>query len=130
MDWFLIALTKYADFSGRARRKEYWMFILCYLIMGGMIAVLLGLASALLRLDDTLTITGVTLFNLAMLMPLISVSIRRMHDIGRKGWWILVPIANFVLPLLDSQPGFNQYGANPKDGEDLLDLAATAHTGP
>lgn len=111
MDWFLLALKQYGTFSGRARRKEYWYFVLFYLM------VLIGLS-----LLDALLGFGLlsTVFVLAMLLPNIAVGVRRLHDTGRSGWWLLigmVPLLGLVLIyflVLDSEPGDNPYGPNPK----------------
>lgn len=111
MDWFLLALKQYATFSGRARRKEYWYFVLFYL----MVLIGLSLLDALLGFDLLSTV-----FVLAMLLPNIAVGVRRLHDTGRSGWWLLigmVPLLGLVLIyflVLDSEPGDNPYGPNPK----------------
>ena len=113
MNWYLEVLKKYAVFSGRARRKEYWMFFLFNII----IAIVLGILEGIFGLSGILT----TLYFLAVLIPGIAVSIRRLHDSGRSGWWLLIgfiPVVGAVVLLifmvLDSKPGENQYGANPK----------------
>lgn len=107
MDYFLDALKKYADFTGRARRKEYWMFILIYMIINIVFAVLgLELISALI--------------GLALLVPSISIATRRLHDTGRTGWWqliALIPVIGIiVLIVFLAQDGHetNDYGVNPK----------------
>jgi len=113
MNYYLEVLKKYAVFSGRARRKEYWMFILfnfiAYAILG-FIEVLLGIPAILS-----------SIYGLAVLIPSLAVCVRRLHDSGRSGWWILIgllPLVGFIVLLifmvLDSQPGDNQYGPNPK----------------
>lgn len=114
MDWFLLALKKYATFTGRARRKEYWMFVLFYVL----IAVGLALVDALLG-------TGFlgSIFVLAMIIPSVAAAVRRLHDTGRSGWWMLlgfIPLVGLVLIyflVLDSDPGDNAYGSNPKLGD-------------
>ena len=111
MNWFLLALKQYATFSGRARRKEYWFFFLFYLL------IFIGLS-----LLDTILGFGLlsSLFALAMLLPSVAVAVRRLHDTGRTGWWVLiglVPVVNLLLiyfMVLDSDPGTNAYGPNPK----------------
>jgi len=111
MNWYTLVLTKYAVFDGRARRTEYWMFTLFnVLIMIALFLVDKVIGHRILY----------SLYSLAVLLPSIGVSIRRLHDTGRSGWWLLlafVPIANIVLLVfmcMDSQPGGNEYGANPK----------------
>ena len=114
MNWYLMALKKYADFSGRARRTEYWMFFLVNIV----IAVVLGIVEAILGGPGILG----GLYSLAVLLPSIAVTVRRLHDTGRTGWWMLVAlipvigaIVLLVFMVLDSQPGSNQFGPNPKE---------------
>ena len=113
MKWCLEPLRKYAVFSGRARRKEYWIYILVF----GIIAFPLGLIDALI---GTYPLIGL-LFSLAFFIPTLAVMVRRLHDTGRSGWWWfiqLVPIIGSIIFLvfmvLDSQAGDNEYGPNPK----------------
>lgn len=111
MNWFLLTLKQYATFSGRARRKEYWFFFLFYLL------IFIGLS-----LLDAILGFGLlsSLFALAMLVPSVAVAVRRLHDTGRTGWWVLiglVPVVNLLLiyfMVLDSDPDTNAYGPNPK----------------
>lgn len=109
------ALKKYADFKGRARRKEYWLFILLYSICY-FIAFLIDVASGALIIFTTIVALG-------LLIPLISVAVRRLHDTDRSGWWFLlgfVPFANIVLLIfffLDDTPGENRFGPDPKGRE-------------
>jgi uncharacterized membrane protein YhaH (DUF805 family) len=119
MDWYLLAWRRYSDFAGRSRRSEYWYFFLGNLILGIVLAVVdFLLAGSILgsvtRLIDLL-------YSLAVLVPGIAVTIRRLHDTGRPGIWILigfVPVVGVIVLFLfttaDSQPGSNQYGASPK----------------
>ena len=112
MNWYLGVLKKYADFSGRARRKEFWMFVLINFVIVLILSALdmalgIGLLSAL--------------YSLAVLVPSIAVGARRLHDTGRTGWWQLIGLIPFIGILvliiffvMDSNPGDNQYGPNPK----------------
>ena len=119
MEWYLEVLKKYAEFDGRARRKEYWMFVL----FNAIISIGLQIVGALLGLkmfNGQLDILG-TLYSLVVLIPSIAVSIRRLHDIGKSGWWLLIAfipcIGAFVLLyflIQNSQQESNQYGPNPK----------------
>ncbi|MCR5474575.1 MAG: DUF805 domain-containing protein [Lachnospiraceae bacterium] len=106
-------LGKYCDFQGRARRSEYWWYTLAYCVVSG---ILSGLAQ-----NSTLfgVISGI--FSLALLLPSLGVSVRRLHDINKSGWWLLIgliPIIGWIILLIwevkDSDPGDNQYGPNPK----------------
>jgi uncharacterized membrane protein YhaH (DUF805 family) len=120
MNWFLGGLKKYADFSGRARRKEYWMFFLFYIIFAFVASIL----DSLLGLDFGDGMYGVIylLYSLALLLPYLAVGVRRLHDIGKSGWWLFIafiPLAGaiwlIVLLATDGQPGENEYGPNPKE---------------
>ncbi|MET7685563.1 DUF805 domain-containing protein [Streptomyces sp. NPDC005423] len=113
MSWFIEALKKYAVFSGRARRKEYWMYSLFVAIIG---VVLLGIGVALKT-----PIIGIV-FYLAVLLPSLGVTVRRLHDSGRSGWFFfigLIPLIGgiwlLVLLCTDSEAGANKYGPNPKE---------------
>ena len=111
-NWYLEPWKKYATFSGRARRKEYWTFFLGNLIIAFVIGFMEGFLGWWAHEADS--ILGL-IFNLASLIPTIAVGVRRMHDTGRSGWWLLLPIVNLIFLLTDSQPGINQYGSNPKN---------------
>lgn len=113
MNWYLEVLKKYAVFSGRARRKEYWMFVLFNMIIG----LVLGFVEGLVDGPGVLS----SLYSLAVLIPGIAVSVRRLHDTGRSGWWLLiglVPLIGAIVLLVfmvqDSDPAANPYGPNPK----------------
>ena len=104
---------KYATFSGRARRKEYWMFILFNML----VAFGVNIVDAVLGMEGLLG----GLYSLAVFLPAWAVFTRRMHDIGKSGWWwllALVPVVGAIVLLVfmckDSQPGDNAYGPNPK----------------
>jgi uncharacterized membrane protein YhaH (DUF805 family) len=113
MNWYLEVLKKYAVFNGRARRKEYWMFFLFNII----IALVLGFVEGLVGGPG---VVGMV-YSLAVLIPGIAVSIRRLHDTDRSGWWLLIglipiigAIVLIVFTVQDSKSGENQYGSNPK----------------
>jgi uncharacterized membrane protein YhaH (DUF805 family) len=111
MHWYQEALRKYADFSSRSRRKEFWMFTLVNLV----ISVILGAIAGMLGLRWVSIIYAIFVF-----VPGIAVGVRRLHDTGRSGWWLLIapiPLVDLVLLyffVLDSAPGDNEYGPNPK----------------
>jgi uncharacterized membrane protein YhaH (DUF805 family) len=119
MEWYLKVLKQYAVFTGRARRKEYWMFVLFNIIAVLVLAWVDGLTGTLNPMTGYGLLSG--LYSLAVLLPAIGVSIRRLHDTGRSGWWLLlafIPLVNLILlvfMVFDSQPGDNQYGPNPKE---------------
>ena len=120
MKWYLGVLKKYVVFGGRAQRMEYWMFNLFnYIIVIALafIEVLAGIA------PETDTYVLATVYSLAVLLPNWAVSVRRLHDTGRSGLWLLVGIVPligvivlFIFYVMDSQPGENRYGPNPKEG--------------
>lgn len=119
MNWYLKVWRDFAVFEGRARRTEYWMFTLFNLI----IYFILCFIDYSIGMFDTELFMGVLsgLYILAVLVPGIAVAVRRLHDTGRTGWWILVSFVPFVggliflvLMVLDSIPGPNKYGENPK----------------
>ena len=105
MEYYIGVLKKYAVFEGRARRKEYWMFVLFNVI----ISLVLGFVAGMIKLP----ILG-TLYSLAVMVPSIAVGVRRMHDTDHSGWWLLLPIVNLVFACTDSTPGPNRFGENPK----------------
>ena len=114
MDWYLMALKKYADFKGRSQRKEYWMFTLFNLLAFFVLSVVGSVLG-----DHAELLTGI--YSLGVLLPSVAVTVRRLHDIGRSGWWALlmvVPVVGalilVVFALQDSQPEANEYGPNPK----------------
>ena len=115
-NYFKNAVTqKYADFNGRARRSEYWYFVLFSFLTYIVAAVVDGLLVSLIGFP-VLTI----LVALGLLIPNLAVTIRRLHDTSKSGWWILlafVPLAGLVILVfmfLDSTPGTNAWGPNPK----------------
>jgi uncharacterized membrane protein YhaH (DUF805 family) len=119
MNWYIEALKKYAVFSGRARRKEYWFFVLFSVI----ITLALSFFDSLVGLFDVASGIGLLsgIYSLAVLIPSISVGVRRLHDTNRTGWWLLISLVPLlgiiiliVLMVLDSQSGDNEYGPNPK----------------
>ncbi|PNQ51726.1 DUF805 domain-containing protein, partial [Vibrio agarivorans] len=115
---YLTVLKKYAVFSGRARRKEYWMFILVNFI----ISLLLGFVDGLLG-----TIFIGYIYALAVFIPGIAVAIRRLHDTGRTGWWLLIgfiPLIGLIVLIVftvsEGDKGSNEYGSDPKVGDEPL----------
>ena len=122
MNWYLKCWKQYADFSGRARRKEYWIFSLINNIIIFFLYIL-----QIVMIESTLWLIFpiiLFLYAMAVFLPGLAVNIRRLHDIGKSGWWYLIyliPIIGAiwltVLMCLDSEPGENQWGENPKETE-------------
>ena len=121
MNWYLKVLKQYFDFEGRARRKEFWMFNLFSLIISYGIMAL----SFATGIDALMYLSYV--YSLIVFLPALGVSVRRLHDVGKSGWFIfisLIPIIGtiwlIVLLCTDSVEGSNEYGSNPKNPSDEL----------
>ncbi|MFV0420533.1 MAG: DUF805 domain-containing protein [Dysgonomonas sp.] len=118
MEYFFSVIKKhYADFDSRIRRKDFWGFIL---VTTGVIitAFIIGFLFALI--SETLAqimffITG--LFILAIMIPSLAICVRRVHDTGKNGWYILIPIYNIILYITEGEKGDNKYGPDPKANE-------------
>lgn len=113
MNWYLDVLKKYQDFSSRSRRMEFWMFALINCVVG----------TVLYFVEAAVGLWGILsgLYGLVVLVPGLAVSVRRLHDTGREWYWILVcfiPIVGWLALIyfmfLDSEPGTNKFGPNPK----------------
>ena len=120
MNWYLKVLKQYADFSGRARRKEYWMFVLFNMIFTIVAMILDNVLGIAMEGIGYGPLYG--LYALAMLIPGLAVAVRRLHDVGKSGWMILIALIPLigsiwllVLMVTDSNAGENQYGQNPKE---------------
>jgi len=129
MEWMLMPLKRYADFSGRSRRKEYWMFILFVVLASfalSLVLTLLGLSA-----DEEGSLFGVggamliilLLFALGVIIPSIAVQVRRFHDQDKSGWFVLLNLIPYlggiivlVFMCLEGTRGPNRYGADPKGG--------------
>ena len=95
MDWMLMPLRRYADFSGRSRRMEYWMFVLFLMVATMAVAVvevLLGIEAALAGAGPLSLVLSLALF-----VPSIAVGVRRLHDTNRSGWWLLSPLPGYAV---------------------------------
>lgn len=119
MNYYMDVLRKYFVFSGRARRKEYWMFFLFNILISIGLSIV-DRVTGLYSVENGVGILS-TIYSLAVLIPAIAVGVRRLHDTGRSGWWMLIALVPFigsivliVFFVLDSDPGTNQYGPNPK----------------
>ena len=120
MDWMTLPLKRYAEFTGRSRRKEYWMFFLFLIAVSvgiGIVEVILGLDSTIGDAYGPLSL----LFMLGILIPSLAVQVRRFHDQGKSGWFVLlnfIPLLGSLIVLvfmcLDGTDGPNEYGPDPK----------------
>ena len=116
MEWYLKVLKNWNNFDGRAARTEFWMFVLINFVVSLILSAL----------GQKISIFGILsiLYSLFVLIPAIAVGVRRLHDIGKSGWWYLIVFVPFLGALvllyffiLDSQEGENEYGPNPKEIE-------------
>ncbi|MGP1283533.1 MAG: DUF805 domain-containing protein [Parasphingopyxis sp.] len=158
MEWMFLPLRRYAEFGGRSRRMEYWMFFVLQFLIGIVFQVLIfavgggamlaagGDPTSLMAVGGALTVILILmlLVSLALLIPGIAVTVRRLHDTNRTGWWILAPLSGYILAFLgaamessaisligllavfglgitllvfmflDGTPGPNRYGEDPK----------------
>lgn len=120
MELMFQPLKKYADFQGRARRSEYWLFVLLQIIIY-IIAAVLGAIAGGGNADSGAMDMLVGVVSLGLLLPSLAVSVRRLHDIDRTGWWVLIgliPLIGglvlFIFSLLDGTAGGNRFGPDPK----------------
>lgn len=122
MNWYFKVLKMYANFSGRARRKEYWMFTLFHYLAIIILFVIDGITGSL----DSESGFGLlsALYILGTIIPGLAVTVRRLHDSGRTGWWLLLyfipligPLTIFIFTVFDSEPSTNEYGDNPKTSQ-------------
>jgi len=111
MNYYFEVLKKYAVFSGRSQKKEYWEFFFLNII----ITFILGFADSVIGVTYGQVSLLTAIYSLAVLVPSISVTVRRMHDVNKSGWYSLVPIYNFILTLTSGTNGDNKYGPDPKN---------------
>lgn len=110
MEYFKDALSKYAEFSGRATRKQYWMYVLFYMIFYIVLSIIDGILG---------TVFLSAIYSLALFIPCLSIAARRLHDTGRTGWWQLIgliPLLGLIVLiifLVQESQGDNEYGAKP-----------------
>jgi len=134
MEWMILPYKRYAEFSGRSRRKEYWMFALFMVIVYTVLAIVAG-GSAFSSEPEAGMGLGFILmgiFAIASFIPALAVQVRRFHDQGRSGWFVLLnlipyigSLAVIVFMCLDGTPGPNEYGEDPK-GRNSLDRPDTS----
>ena len=120
MNYYLAVLKKYADFSGRARRSEYWYFVLFNMIFAIVAMVLDNILSTTVSPLPYGVFYFIYLF--AVLLPSLAVAVRRLHDVGKSGWFMFIALIPFVgaiwlliLYFTEGDAGVNEYGANPKE---------------
>ncbi|MGR5206867.1 MULTISPECIES: DUF805 domain-containing protein [Vibrio] len=118
-DWYLGVIRNYTGFSGRARRQEYWYFTLVNILVNLVMNIIDRIMGNVFQIEN-FGLFGV-LYALFILIPSLAVTVRRLHDTDRTGWWVfiaIIPIIGFLVMLYflvqDSEEGTNQYGDNPK----------------
>ncbi|WP_020597257.1 DUF805 domain-containing protein [Spirosoma panaciterrae] len=109
-EWYFMAWQKYAQFTGRARRSEYWYFTLFHFIILIIASVIDEMKNSGSEGYGLLT----SLYYFATIVPYLAVAVRRIHDTGQSGWFILVPVYNLILLCTEGNRGPNQYGPDPK----------------
>ena len=118
MQHYLANWKKFATFTGRARRSEYWWFTLIntaiYLLLAMIGASLLVGGGETVGMMGAIPMIIAYIFIFAALIPSLASGVRRMHDVGKSGWYLLIPIYSIILAFTDSQPGTNKWGPNPK----------------
>lgn len=118
MNYYFEVFKKYAEFKGRARRKEYWMFTLFHLI------VAYALMFTAMKFPSVMIVYFI--YALGALIPSLAVGVRRMHDVGKSGWYLLIPIYNLILACTNGEEGKNEYGEDPKNPGDAIEEIGTA----
>ena len=124
MNWYLKVLKQYADFKGRARRKEFWMFLLFHYIIAALLVFLLFFSAGGFeegQEPSMIVIAVLVLYVLATIVPSIAVTVRRLHDIGKSGSWYFISFIPYIggfwlliLTCMDSENKPNKWGENPK----------------
>jgi uncharacterized membrane protein YhaH (DUF805 family) len=139
MKWYLGVWKKYATFNGRAQRREYWTFLLLNMLFVSAVALVAAIVAIFIVvvplgmrgdmvMDDGIAAAALFsfMYSLAVFTPALAVTVRRMHDSGRSGWWIFVPLVSFIFLCLDSQQDDNKYGPPPKKVERFQGRAQVA----
>ena len=117
-----ILKNHYADFEGRARRKEYWMFYLFSALVAIAVVVVAGILGAIAEVLGWLGVLLYAALGLGLFLPGLAAAVRRLHDTGRSGWWYLVAFVPFIggfillyFLVIEGDAGPNEYGPDPKD---------------
>ncbi|WP_282629854.1 DUF805 domain-containing protein [Empedobacter sedimenti] len=143
IDWYKkVVFENYANFTGRARRSEYWYYTLCNILIQGLLYVLFIITAGLFANTDAadntiglgvgifMTILG--LYSLGVFLPSLAVTVRRLHDTGKSGWMLLLYFIPLIGPILiiiwlatEGMPGSNNWGPNPKQINDSINEIGT-----
>lgn len=112
-----ILKNKYAKFNGRARRKEFWMFYLILSVISFVLSIIGSVLGSITSVLGTIMQIVSLLFFLANLVPLLSIGVRRLHDVDLNGLLIIIPVVNLILCILPGKIGVNKYGPDPKESD-------------
>jgi len=121
IDWYKkVVFENYANFKGRARRSEYWYFFLTNFIVQITFLIFFFVFLSMEKPEIGIAFYGLMmLFSLAMMIPSLAVGVRRMHDVGKSGWFLLVPVYSLILALTNGNDGQNMYGEDPKGSNEF-----------
>ncbi len=129
MQWYFRAFRRYATFSGRAYRQEFWLFLLWSLVVSLLLSIIDRKAGWMVVQEEQIEMGWLQLvYAVATLVPTLALSARRLHDIGRSGWWQLIgaiPFVGLIVMIIwfatPGTPGPNRYGPDPRIGDPLRD---------
>ncbi|NHN26854.1 DUF805 domain-containing protein [Flavobacterium jejuense] len=124
--WKKVVIKNYANFNGRARRKEYWYFVLVNIIISIVLGIIDGLGGLFIGNPENGNGILGSISSLVFLVPSIAVGVRRMHDVGKSGWYLLIPIYNLILACTEGDNGKNEYGDDPKSDISEINEIGTA----
>ncbi|WP_380228125.1 DUF805 domain-containing protein [Jeongeupia naejangsanensis] len=110
MNYYIKALRNFANFKGRSTRREYWIFVLFNIIVSIVIMIVAGVVGSVLGYGKTFSDMVNGIYSLGILVPGLAVGVRRLHDIGKSGWWIVVPFLNLIFFCFAGDPNENEYG--------------------
>lgn len=138
MHWLINPIRNhYADLKGRAPRREYWMFMLMYIVLTVVVGFLIAISALFLHEGIVITLAILLIIGmLALIIPSVAIQVRRLHDIGYSGWWYLIGFVPYiggvvilVMSALPSEAGANQYGPNPYSIEDVSSTPQPVESG-
>lgn len=118
MDYFIDGLSEFANFKSRARRKDFWMFHLWCVIVGVFVGVTAGLT---MGPKNAAFIANV--YNVGLILPSLAITVRRLHDVNKSGWFMFVPFYGFYLMFVEGDKGDNRFGTDPKAPLDMTHMS-------
>jgi len=116
--YFISAMKKYVVFKGRARRAEYWSYVLCTVLISIIVSIIdVKIFGYSIYSDENSLLSNIV--SLVFFLPSLSISWRRMHDVGKSGAYTFIPIYNLILSLRQGETGPNEYGPDPKESQEF-----------